>query len=196
MDFVMAFVVYIFALSVFFFALRNVSALKADHELDVQGELLFARLDETIDAQYDFLGGARVDGEKLDQYIHDLTPIAPMSFSGIYNYTFRDFELPEKFSRIDFCIYLEKKIDDDNYEITRNFAASTADPADLHILIDSSNDICGIDAFTSIIYNPAVLVFPRCVDNEKTESLVVAKPVVYDGQIYNLKILVCALRND
>ncbi len=184
MDFIMTFVVYIFALSLFFFALKT-SVSYSQVDLDIQAELVFNRLDQIYVDEYDFLDGAKVNKTKLDNYLNNLKD--PLSY---YDFVFKDFENSAYFEKMYYCVYLENSTGI-NKRILRNFAAysrfDTGDIAEKYPATFPSNVKCGVTPFQ--IYSSA----PEC-NNKNMEAVVLSKPVLYDQEIINLKVLICAKR--
>ncbi len=173
MDFIIAFVVFIFALSFFFFTLGNASSYE-NINLDAPAELMFSRMDQLYDQNYDFLDGSIVDAGKFDRYIDDKTP------REVYDFIFRDFDDPSFFTKIDYCVFLENRTPQKS-QIIRNFAASPGGNYSIR-LADSD---CGENKyfiFTGIL--------PRCEYGE--EALSIIKPVRYNQDIMNLRVLLCA----
>lgn len=173
MDFVMTFAVYIFALSVFFFALR--SSVSGSPELDIQGELLLAKLDQIYDDN-DFLDHTKVDSAKLDLYIQENNYLKAYDL-------FRDFENPTLFRRIDYCVYFED-VENGNTRVVRNFAAGLQEG--YPITVNPGTDVlCG--EFYDTVYANMV---PQCPGNR--EAIVLTKSVLYDDELMNMKVFVCA----
>ncbi len=171
MDFIMTFVVYIFALSVFFFALGDALPVN-DADLDVQADLLFNKLAE-INESVDFLDNSKIKNLELGKYF------TKYNYDSGYRHIFRDFNNPA-FTRTDYCIYLE---DPRTGLSTRNVAAGLQEGYTIYF--DDTNK-CGE------VINKVYTMQPYCAKNIKTESIVLTKPVLYNGQITNLKILICA----
>jgi hypothetical protein len=175
MDFIMTFVVYLFALSVFMFSLRNTFLSSAG--LDVQGELLFSKIDNINDEEFDFLDGSRIDSAKLTNFI-------TKDPREVYNLFFKDFENPSIYKRTDYCMYLE-----DDSEMIVNYAAWDEDLFSQNIVIveRDSPSICGNNK-----HNPYNNTY--CSESVKADSLVLTKPVLYERNIVNFKVLICAER--
>jgi len=178
MDFIMTFVIYIFALSVFFFALKNAFSYNTI-DLDVSSELLFSRLDQVYNKDYDFFEGSKIDKEKLDIFL-----TGNYNPEELYDFVFKDFENPNLFQRIDFCIYIENRTADRRI-IVRNFAAYDKQE-DYPLMLAGS--ICGNESMRSYT-NPII----RCNSNN-VESIVLSKPVLFGNEIMALKVLICAKR--
>ena len=177
MDFIMTFVVYLFALSVFFFSLRNV--ISSDNAgLDVSGELLFDKIDQTYDDEYDFLDNSKLDLDKFDNFFSQDSKI-------VYNYLFKDFENIALFERIDYCIYL---VDKNDNAIFRNYVASKDDNSVI-ILEDTFNAAASLPCgdVTDGHYTTKI---PDCPG--KAESIVLTKPVINNYDIIDLKVFICA----
>lgn len=175
MDFIIAFVVFMFALSFFFSTLGNVSSYE-DINLDAPAELLFSRIDQLYDEDYDFLDGSIIDTNKLDSYIDAKTS------EEIYDFIFRDFDDPNRFKKIDYCVFIENR-STQNSRIIRNFAASAGG----NYSISLGDFDCG--EFKYLIFTG---ILPRCDRGE--EALTIMKPVLYKQDIMNLRVLLCAER--
>jgi len=170
MDFVMTFAIYIFALSIFFFAITG--NFSDSTNLDLNAELIFNKLANAPNLETDILDGAKIIN--LEDFGGD-------SYKS-YNVFFRDFENP-KFKKIDYCVFLHnetnilfhfsayKKIydnDEENLEEYPIFLGETK---------------CGEGAMKRSN------VKPSC---KAKESIILEKPVLYEGEIMKLKVLVCA----
>ena len=167
MDFVMTFVVFIFALSIFFFSLGN-SAIAPDSGFDVSSELLFNRMEQISDKQINFLDGARINSTKLVRFIV-LNPTTR------FEYLFSDFESRYK---TEVCVYLENK-----NEILKYFNAYK-EPIDM---IDVKPGIkCGDETGAFV----KVSNYPKCLSG--SEAIMLSKPVLYNNEIVSLKVLLCA----
>jgi len=164
MDFVMTFAIYIFALSVFFFALKG--NFTDNTSLDVNAELIFNKLTNAYDLETDILDGAKISN--LDQF--DGEP------NRCYDVFFKDFENPN-FKKIDYCVFLQH---DNN--IKYHFAAYSDNFGADEFTIYLGGTKCGIGAMERSD------VKPSC---KAKETIVIEKPVFYDGQIMKLKVLVC-----
>ena len=170
MDFVMTFGIYIFALSVFFFALKG--NFSDNTSLDVNAELIFNKLTNAYDLETDILDGAKISN--LDQF--EAEPYKS------YDVFFRDFE-SVNFDKIDYCVFLQ-----DNTGIVYHFAAyknifeEDSDNADAYSIYLGATK-CGIGSMSRSG------VSPSC---KGKESIVIEKPVLYEGNIMKLKVLVCA----
>ncbi len=172
----MTFIVYLFALSVFFFSLRNVISTD-DSGLDVSGELLFDRIDQIYDEEYDFLDNAKLDLTKFD-YFFSLDSI------DVYNYLFKDFENIALFTKIDYCVYLVDRAG----TIIRNYKVNSQDNYPI-LLVEKDTELPAVACGT----NPPLQYpnhRPDCPG--KTESIVLSKPVLHNYEIYDLKVFICA----
>jgi hypothetical protein len=169
MDFIMTFVVYIFALSVFFFGLGDALPV-SDPDLDVQADLLFNKLAE-IDENVDFLDHSKINNVKLAQFS------TTYNYDDGYNFIFRDFDNPA-FIRTDYCIYLENPRTN---IILENVAAGVEEGYTIYF---TDTQKCG--QYTGNNRQP------YCSNDIKAESIVLTKPVLYNGEITYLKILICA----
>lgn len=98
MDFIMTFVIYMFAISVFFLVMKDSAALKEKASLDVSAELLFSRLDQVYN-EADFLDGYTVNKDAVDGW----------NAQEAYDFIFRDFDDSAAFKRTDYCIYLDNR---------------------------------------------------------------------------------------
>ncbi len=173
----MTFVVYLFALSVFFFSLRNV--ISSDNAcLDVSGELMFDRIDQIYDDEYDFLDNSKLDIDKFNNFFLN------QGSTEVYNYLFKDFENIALFERIDYCVYLI----DTNNAIFRNYVASKDDNPVI-LLEDTFNPpatvFCG--EITDGYFTTKILDCPG-----KAESIVLTKSVIHNNAIIDLKVFICA----
>ena len=178
MDFIMTFVVYLFALSVFFFSLRNVLSSN-DAGLDVSGELLFNRIDQIYDNEYDFLDNSKLDITKFDTFFS-------LDNKQVYDYLFKDFENPAFFTRIDYCVYLVDKTDN---SIFRNYNVNNQDDYPI-LLVDKFNS--GAGAFPCGTNPPLPYPSHRPDCPGKAESIVLTKPVLHNNAIIDLKVFICA----
>lgn len=180
MDFVMTFVVYLFALSVFFFFMKNAFSY-GDDKLDVSAELVFGRLDQTYAEGYDFLEGMTIDVQKLDSFL-----TANYRPKSLYDFVFRDFENSAYFVRTDYCIFIENRTPGKS-EIVANFAAySSSAPGDYNITI--VGDVkCGTNP--TLVYD---VIDMNCDRTKKIEAIVLRKPVLYGKDLMSLNILICA----
>ena len=167
MDFILSFLIYALAISIFFWFLQT----NIPNDLSyLNSELLYERLDEASD----FLDGARIDKQKLDSFIIENN--YEMAYS-----LFKDFENPF-FKRTDYCIFVENI----SKKIMVNFGAGREEG--FSIIIGSSGGIpikCGTNP--SLIYSQT----PIC-EAKNAESMVFSKPVSYNGELAYLKIMVCA----
>jgi hypothetical protein len=179
MDFIMTFVVYVFALSVFFFAMQN-ALLYDSPTLDVPSELLFSRLYNTYTSAYDFLDGSKVDDIKLDNLLAAYNP------NKGYEFFFKDFEDAALFQKIDYCIYLEDKTAVGT-QVLINFAAYTNSSKAPYSIYITGNVLCGTE--NKRLYTNAK---PHCNSTLASESIVLTKPVLYGRELINLKVLICA----
>ena len=168
MDFVMTFAIYLLALSVFFFALKG--NFTDSTSLDVNAELIFNKLTNAYDLETDILDGAKVSN--LDQF----QGVGYDPHDG-YRIFFRDFE-SANFKKIDYCVFLQDKED-----IVFHFEAYKDDfsLSDYSIFLGGSK--CGEDP----MFRSSVT--PSC---KAEESIILEKPVLYDGKIMKLKVLACA----
>ena len=160
----MTFMVYMFALSIFFFMLK--SSFIDSTNLDVNAELLFLKLENSNQS---FLQGAVIDKNEFHAYIVNYDPYTAYEF-------FRDFD-NLAYSNINYCVFLER-----NSEIIKNFAAFKIEYEN-YIYFDSFK--CG--EYPNQIY----FKNPNC-NNPKADSIILSKPVLYDQEIIKLKVLICA----
>ena len=181
MDFILAFLGYTVALAFFFFYLTNALGLNQEATLNVPAELLFNRLDQAGNEEVDFLEGAKIDGEKLDYFLDNY------DYSQAYELWFKDFENPAFYSNEDYCVYLEK-VEQGHRSILRNFGAGSREEYTAIMgRYDSNTLFCG--ANKTLIFENFI---PFCDRTKKTDSLLLTKPVLYRGDIVNLKVLICA----
>ncbi|MBN2368611.1 hypothetical protein JXC34_06325 [Candidatus Woesearchaeota archaeon] len=184
MDFIMAFVIYLFALSFFFFSMQGILATGASASLDVPSELMFGKLEIVENEDYDFLDSSKVDDAKLTKFMEDFNP------RKTYDFFFVDFEDFRQFTRIDYCVYLER-INENSTDILRNVAASKDHPSQDYSIMVTPEFKCGQQE--KMLYQGiANKEYPRCSPSSKSESVVLTKPVLYKGEIVNLKVLICA----
>jgi len=179
MDFIMTFVVFLFSLSVFLFLLDDSLSFK-DSSLDVSSELIFTKLEQIYDEEVDFIDNSKIDRPKLIEFI-DQNQIGLTKNYRAYDLLFKEFEDPFEFNRIDYCVYLERKQENDKI-VLNNFAAGKADGYSIYI--DSDHNCTATGTYIN--------AKPDCIDSKKTESIVLTKPVLYQGYIVNLKVLICA----
>lgn len=181
----MTFVVYLFALSIFFFALKD--ALSGDPKLKVKSEdifnkftgteLLFNKLSNVYDEDYGFLESSRI--KNFDSLLSKYNPIAG------YELYFKNFD-NTAFTKIDYCIFLEE-LSGQNKKVIRNIAAYRNGTQDYSIEIIAGTK-CGANKFTQ--YTNAE---PKC-KIENADLLLLTKPVLFNQNIVNLKVLMCAER--
>ena len=165
MDFILTFVVYLFAISIFFFALDE-SYFSNEIELDMNADLVFSKLSNVYDENYKFL-----DNSKIILGFDDFLTNYDSSIG--YEKYFQTFESPV-FSKLDYCIYLQN-----NSDIIRHFSTYTMDYSIFMI-----NDIeCGQNP--TLVYEDTV---PECRNDE---SVLLSKPVLYKQDIIELKVLIC-----
>ena len=176
MDFTMSFLIYIFVLSLFFYALLNTLTTQSS-DLDIPAELLFNRVENIYNEDIDFLDGSIVDKSKLDNFISSYNQ------EERYNLTFREFHNPE-FSRTDFCIFLEETKEGDKI-IHDYFAAGLMNEYSIYFENAPDPDVM-CNAIGSLNDN----VLPNCPKN--SESILLSKPVYYDNKIVNLKVYICS----
>ena len=168
MDFVMTFAVYIFVLSIFFFALKG--NFTDTTNLDINAELIFNKLTNAYDLKTDILEGAKL--VNFDAFLDTYDP-----HTG-YDIFFKDFESPN-FKKTDYCVFLQ-----DDTDVVMHFAAYREDFNAGDYMIYLSDTIkCGS------IPGPVLNAVPNC--NVK-ESVVIEKPILYNHKIMKLKVLVCA----
>jgi len=168
MDFVLTMVVYIAALSVFFFSIKETTGYN-DSYLDIQPELAYGRMDE-IDDEIDFLDGSVVHKDKLLVFIDSFARVNPITkHHYAYDLFFADFEDPRNYKNIDYCVYLQ---DETGYY--RRFEAGIAE--------GYSDRIICLDGI------------PAC-RSRKTDSIKLRRPVLYENKIVDLNILACGTRN-
>ncbi len=169
MDFILTFVVFLFAVSIFFFALDE-SYFSKEPELDINYDLMFSKLSNVYD-EYSFLNNSRII-PNLDSLL-----LIDYNFSKAYEKYFQSFETPA-FSRIDYCIYLQNKSG-----IVRNFKVSK--PGEYLIFIKDDFE-CG---------SSPTMPYPDFdMQCRRDDALVYTKPVLYEGEIVELKILACGDR--
>lgn len=176
MDFVMTFVVYILALSLFFFLLKD--NFSSQSELNLDSEIVFGALTNVYDLDYNFLDSSKIN----DNFA---TLLNNYEGSKAYELYFKQYEEPGFFSRMDYCIYLEKF----DGRIIKNFEAFRMEKEDDYAILffDSAGDEykCGQEK------HDEYLTRPKCVE-PNAESIVLSKPVLYDDEIVNLNVFVCA----
>ena len=173
MDFILTFVVYLFAISVFFFAI-NESYFSNQIDLDINSELMFSKLSNIYD-DYSFLKNSKVISD-FDIFLSSYDPIIAYEkyFQSFDNLVFND---------VDYCIYLEK-----GNEIIRNFEVYSEDLEDYSIVFTDTpfESLCGA--------NPTQLytdIKPYC---KLDESIMLTKPVLFQGEVVNLRIIACGER--
>jgi hypothetical protein len=177
MDFILTFVLYLFALSVFFFAIND-SYFSTNRELDVNSEILFSKI-SNIYNEYSFLDDSKVMSvSKFDIFLAGYNPLIA------YEHYFQSFE-STAFSDIDYCIYLQNGSD-----IIRNFEVYSKNSQDYSIIILNDAIIGEIPCGTNkvLTYEDAI---PYC---KSDESIVVSKPVLFEQDIVQLKVLMCGER--
>jgi hypothetical protein len=183
MDFIMAFVVFMFVLSVFFFALTSKLGNQDRAGLDISAELLFEKIDNVKIKGYDFIEGSRITEANFESFVDGYDP------EKAYNYMFKDFESPSFFKKIDYCIYLENRTGDKS-EIIRNVQVWDKKnyPKRYSVLLDG-NTYCGTN--TKLTYSDPK---PYCNESMKQEALIITRPVLYGNDIMNFNIFMCAER--
>lgn len=170
MDFILTFVIYLFAISVFFFAISE-SYFSKETELDVNADLIFSKLSNVYDEDYSFLKHSKIKLEFIEFLKESSSP--KYDFLVGYEKYFQTFENP-LFAKLDYCIYLQNGSD-----IIVNFPAYKTDYS-----IFMVNDFeCGRNP--TLVYTD---IIPECRNDE---SVVVSKPVLYKQDIVELKVLVC-----
>jgi hypothetical protein len=176
MDFIIAFVVFIFAISFFFFTIKGAISYE-NVNLNAPAELIFNRIDNVYPETYDFLDGPIIDREKLDNFILE----KQNKSREIYDFIFQDFDNPGLFRKTDYCVYIENRTPEKS-EIIRNFGAYSGKNNSITI----GDDECGIANKGFEIYRN---ILPKCEEGE--ESISLSKPVLFKRNIMNLKILIC-----
>lgn len=181
MDFVMTFVVYLFALSVFFFFIKNTFSYTSD-KLDASADLIFDRLDQTYSENLDFLDGSRIDKSKLAGFLEETNYDPEL----LYDLVFRDFENPGYFDAINYCIYIENRSGTNN-QVIANFAAFSAASEDDYNITITGNTKCGTNP--TLVYDNTL---PKCDRSKRVDAIVIKKPVLYGRDIMSLNIYICA----
>jgi hypothetical protein len=179
MDFIIAFVIFIFALAFFFSVLRT-SLSYENISLNAPSELIFSRMDQIYVEDYDFLDGSVIDIEKLDDFVEKYTP------NQIYGLIFRDFDNPSYFRTMEYCVFIENKTPEKS-EIIKNFAVYTGESSLISFEDNGNPYSCGEDNYKR--YSK----LPHC-DIKEAEALLLSKPVLYNKDIMNLKVLICAIK--
>jgi len=173
MDFVLTFIIYMLALSIFFVLVRD--SMVRENSLEYSRELIIEKFEQT--PAQTFLKNSKLDLDKLDEFI------AQYNYDEAYQIFFKDFE-STKYNRIDYCIYLQKSTHNST-QIIRNFAAGKK--LDYPIIMGTYGKTvyyCGQNS-TFIFEN----TYPYC---NKKEVMVLTKPVIVKNEIINLKIMSCA----
>lgn len=169
-DFILTFVVYIFALSLFFFYVED--SVAQINYLDLNAELIFSKLDNIFDNEYSFL-----DGSKIVQIENVLSGYDEVTAYSLY---FKEFENQQQFRKIDYCIFIQNKTSS-GIQIMKNFAAHNEySENSIFFFLDK----CGQ---TNMIYE----TLPYC-NITRSDSIIISKPVLYKNQIMDLKVLACA----
>lgn len=175
MDFILTFVVYLFAISIFFFAI-NESYFSKQIDLDINSELMFSKLSNVYDEDYSFLENSKIIPD-FDVFLSSYNPVVAYEkyFQSFDNLVFKD---------IDYCIYLER----DN-DIIRNFDVYSENSEDYSIFIlhDGFEVKCGTNKLNQYLNDPIL-------DCRSDESIILIKPVLFNGEIVNLKVLACGER--
>ena len=164
----MTFVVYLFAVSIFFFAIDEVYFSKQP-ELDINYDLMFSKLSNVYD-EYSFLENSKIRTD-FDSFLNTYDPELA------YEKYFQSFE-SVAFSRIDYCIYLQN-----DSGIIINFNVNKTGYYPIFITGDVE---CGTNP--SLVYTDVV---PEC---KSDDAVVYAKPVLFKGEIVDLKVLACGER--
>jgi len=176
MDFILTFVVYIFALSIFFFALKDVFYDASN--LDLNSELMFNKISNVYN-EYGFIKNIRVDSDILLDLKNN------WNATDSYNWYFKDFENP-KFSRMDYCIFLTNETGS-SIEVLFNFDSWQEYRGEYSIFFEVGGvpNECGKNK----VYKYEN--YPKCTI-PNAESIILKKPVLYKHEIVTLNILVCA----
>lgn len=180
MDFIMSFVVFIFAVSVFLFALKSDISVR-QNSLDAPAELIFSRLDQIYDENYDFLDGSRINSAKLEALK------ASYDKNRLYDFLFQDFEDFLQFKKMEYCIFIMDYTQTGGIRVSSHFAAYSSQKPNYEIsFVNIDSVICG--------QAPQIqTVLPKCT-NKKAEAITLTKPVLYGNDIVDLKVLICAER--
>lgn len=169
----MTFVVYIFTISVFFFALKNNVAYEIKN-VKIQTEFFFDRLDQIYDKDYDFLDGVKIDEDKLNAFLESQYSNPNV----VYDFVFRDLEI-HYFKKMMYCVFIENK----NNKVIKNFAASNYENTIYFLDLNNTKNYCGSNK--DKIYTS----YPKC--NTK-EAIMLSKPVLYKNSLHKLNLLLCA----
>ena len=170
MDFVMAFVIYLIVLTLFFVSLNNAFSTE-NKGLDVPFELLMSRIDQ-IYSNDDFLRRSEINPGKFDTYFYSY------SKESVYDFIFKDFE-NSQYKHMDYCILIQ----DEKNRVLRNYPAGKRNST----IIITGNVPCGTNP--RLDYENAT---PQCTESIVLDSLVLSKPVLFGTKFAILKLLICA----
>jgi hypothetical protein len=113
--------------------------------------------------------------------------MSPISKNDAYKLIFQDFENP-LFSRIDYCVYIESRTPAGEIDIQEYFAAGELS----NYPISFTNGVsCGNP---NPLANPIPITHTPSCDENQAEAIILTRPVLYQGSIANLKVLICAKR--
>ncbi|MEM3374297.1 MAG: hypothetical protein QXE31_03680 [Candidatus Woesearchaeota archaeon] len=176
MDFVMTFILYIFAVSLFFYGLNNAFFLTSEKKLDIQYELMFNKLNEIYDEEKDFLDGIKIDNNKLDAFFNEDNNV-------LYDFFFKDLTT-NSVKRISYCLYLQDK---NNRIIKSRAVFPNYNNNYVYFLTIGERILCGDSDLNNIVANP------KC---SLKESILIKRNVLYDynnqKDIYTFNVYICA----
>lgn len=184
-DFVMTFVVYLLALSLFFYNARSFLTVKNQIDINAPADLVLNRLDQVYEKGYDFIEGSKILNDGLENITND--PVAGPDPDKAYNVFFREFR-SDSFRKVDYCVYLQRIEPDGSITIVRNFIAYDEDS-----LVGEPNSYiapgtpCGTDGS-----HPHMRMNPLCNTTSPIESVVLTKPILFNKEIVDLKVMICA----
>ena len=183
MDFIITFTIYMLALSFFFFSIKN-SFGGSNPGLDVSTELVFNKIDNVYNEDYVFLDNSKMTEEKYSDFISGYNE------DTAYKVYFKEFEKPYIYRKIDYCIFIENKTDT-GIEVIGSFSASNFSTYNITFFNQDTgnNDRCGSPGRYYYDYKSR----PEC-NIVKADVVVVSKPILYDRDIMNLRIMMCAER--
>ncbi|MFH2019965.1 MAG: hypothetical protein ABIJ34_00995 [archaeon] len=177
MDFILTFVIFMFGMSIFFFALND-SYFAVSPGLDVSADLVFSKLENIYEPEYSFIRSFHFD----KNFIFLL--LTNYNASKAYELYFQEYENPASFSKIDYCLFLMNSTN--GRKINLNFAAYKT-TRDKYEIIMGDDSKCGDNPQQTYVE------LPKCPKG--VESVIASKPVLYEKGILQLNVLMCAKKN-
>ncbi|MEM4397493.1 MAG: hypothetical protein QW757_02610 [Candidatus Woesearchaeota archaeon] len=176
MDFIMTFVIYLLSISIFFLGLKNLAFSENSNKIDINSELLFNKISQTYNEDIGFLKNSIINSESFDNFLNTDPQV-------LYDMIFNDLLIKTP-AKIVYCVYLENKnkLIIKNKAIYSNFNPNI-DYKSFIYFSENDNKPCGENP--NYIYRNK----PKCNLNE---AILLKKPVLYNKDIHNLYVFVCA----